>query len=397
MVTLRAAPPALWLALGQVTCWAGLYYSFPALLLHFEHQMGWSRADITLAMTLALVVTALCSPVSGRIIDAGYGRWLLAGSAVLGATGLAALASVSRLSEFYLVWVLIGIAMSGALYEPCFAFIIHHLSHQSARAIGLITLIAGFASTISFPMADYVAQGWGLDRALYGFALMVLLIGAPCSWRGASLLQHSTPAVQPAAASSVRVGPPFYRRRIFWLLSGAFSLAALVQGAMLNHLLPLLSERELPAGQAVLLLTLLGPMQVMGRIVWLLAARRVTPVLAMAVCLATMLVALLVLLLVDTRFAGLLLFMALLSASFGIFYILKPLTTRHFLGEQGFGAMNGAMAVPYLLLFALAPAVGSLVWEWRGYTSLILLLAAAAAIALLLFVVVALTDRAPKR
>lgn len=141
----RMNVPTFFLASGQLVCWAGLYYGFPALLLEFESRFEVSRSRITLAMTLALLIAALLSPVAGRLIDRGSGRCLLAGGAVVGALALAGLTRASTVAQFYLGWAVIGAAMSATLYEPCFAFVVRHLRINANRAIGLITLIAGFA------------------------------------------------------------------------------------------------------------------------------------------------------------------------------------------------------------------------------------------------------------
>ena len=143
--------PVILLAIGQTLAWASIYYTFPALLLRWEQDMDWSKPEVTMAITLGVLISALMAPVAGRIIDAGRGGEMMAAAAVLGGALLVALSRVETLWQFYLVWGGIGLAMSGALYEPCFALVTRAKGAGAKGSIVLITLVAGFASTISFP------------------------------------------------------------------------------------------------------------------------------------------------------------------------------------------------------------------------------------------------------
>ena len=59
------------LAIAETIIWATLYYLFPALLLEWEQDLGWSKTELAGAFTMALVVTALLAPFVGRLIDHG--------------------------------------------------------------------------------------------------------------------------------------------------------------------------------------------------------------------------------------------------------------------------------------------------------------------------------------
>ena len=99
----------LFLAIGQTLVWAALYYLFPALLLRWEESLGWSKANLTAAVTLAIFVSAFAAPLAGKLIDAGKGALMMATSTFLGGLCLIWLSLVTLLIEFYLVWGLIGV------------------------------------------------------------------------------------------------------------------------------------------------------------------------------------------------------------------------------------------------------------------------------------------------
>ncbi|MGB5329398.1 MAG: MFS transporter, partial [Gammaproteobacteria bacterium] len=143
--------PILFLAIAQMLIWACIYYSFPALLLHWERSLGWSRADLTGAITLAVFVSAFCSPLYGRLIDAGRGALMMTAAAAIGGSCMILLSLIEQLWQFYLLWAVIGLCMAGSLYEPCFALITRARGAQAKRSIIFVTLVAGFAGTVSFP------------------------------------------------------------------------------------------------------------------------------------------------------------------------------------------------------------------------------------------------------
>ncbi len=127
--------PVLLLAIAQLLIWACIYYSFPALLLHWEQSLGWSRANLTAAITLAVFISACFSPVYGRLIDSGRGAVMMAGASLLGGACMILLALVEQLWQFYLLWGIIGMCMAGSMYEPCFALITRARGADARRAI----------------------------------------------------------------------------------------------------------------------------------------------------------------------------------------------------------------------------------------------------------------------
>ena len=355
------------MAVGQGLVWAGMFYSFPALLPHWESALGWSKASLSGAFTLALLLSALGAPAAGRLIDRGHGPLLLGASALLGALLLLALSQVDTVWHFYLVWMGLGLLMAGALYEPCFAHLTHALGAEARGAITTVTLIAGFAGTVSFPTSHLLAEAFGWRGAVVGLALVAGLAGCPLMWWGARLppdtrseSEGGAPAPEGALAGALR-------SPVFWLLSIAFATTALNHGMVLSHFLPLASERGVAAGTAVLAASLIGPMQIVGRLAmvavqkWLSMAAICMISFAFIAAASTTLffVALLPLLV----FA----FVALQGSGYGVTSIAKPVITLQYLGRRGFGVISGAVATAYMGAFALGPMSAALLHGLGGY------------------------------
>ena len=174
---------------GQTIVWAGLFYVFPAMLLQWEQALGWSKPELTAAFSIAILASAAFAPLAGRMIDMGYGRVLMAGSTLMGSMVLLALSSIHDLWQFYVCWVLLGCACAGCLYESCFAVVTRALGDGAKRAIVRITLMAGFAGSLSFPAVHFLSASWDWRVTLQIFSAVVCLLGTPLIWFGASAIE----------------------------------------------------------------------------------------------------------------------------------------------------------------------------------------------------------------
>ncbi len=254
------------LAVAQTLIWACIYYSFPALLLHWEQALGWSRADLTAAITLAVFVSAFCSPLYGRLIDAGRGASMMTAASVLGGCCLMLLTQVEYRWQFYLIWGLIGVCMSGSLYEPCFALLTRARGERAKRSIIFVTLMAGFAGTVSFPVAHSIAGALGWRAAVMFFGATAILVVAPLMWVGANAIEQAGAHRHSANPHLSLAESSFLRGPVFWCLALSFGLGAIAHGIALHHLLPILDERALHPEVAVIVISFIGPMQVAGRL-----------------------------------------------------------------------------------------------------------------------------------
>jgi MFS family permease len=175
----------LLLAIAQTLVWAGFYYLFPALLLRWEQSLGWSKTDLTVAITLAIFVSAMTAPLAGRLIDAGKGALMMTVSSFFGGLCLIWLSLVSSLFEFYFIWALIGVVMAGCLFEPCFALITRAKGEKAKQSIILVTLMVGFASTLCYPGIYTLSETYGWRSAVQFFAAVLISIATPLMWFGA--------------------------------------------------------------------------------------------------------------------------------------------------------------------------------------------------------------------
>ena len=131
----------LCLAIAETIVWAGLFYLFPASLLQWNNHFGWELSEISLALTISLIISSLSGIASGKLVDAGAGKHLLSFSALLGGLVLVFLIAVESIWAFYAVWAIVGIAMGGCSYDPCFAVITRKYGNSAKAPIVMLSLI----------------------------------------------------------------------------------------------------------------------------------------------------------------------------------------------------------------------------------------------------------------
>ena len=396
----RASALGVWLlGFGETIIWACIFYVFAALLLTWEQELAWPKGDLTLGLTLAILAAALASPLAGRLIDAGHGRRVLGLGALTGAAGVAALSQAETVTVYLASWLVMGAAQAFCLYEPCFSIVTRAKGAQARPAITKITLVAGFASTVSFLSAAALVEATDWRTTALAFAAAAAFVAAPLLYFGAFLLEAAAgETLKPAPKAENKAAlQAALRKPQFWIIALAFPLMALNHGILLNHIMPLLTERGIPVRTAVLVASTVGPMQVAGRIALMLIEKRVSSIGAMIFAFTVVLLASLLLMMAGASPLFAFGFAALQGGAYGLTSILKPAITAEFLGRTGFGAIAGWLALPYLVGFAFAPHVGSLIWQAGGYDLVIPATAGFAAMGVLCAMGLAMVGRAKAR
>ncbi|MGH1483991.1 MAG: MFS transporter [Geminicoccales bacterium] len=359
------------LAVAETIVWAAYYYSFPALLLIWERDLGWTKAELAGAFTLALLVSATLAPVVGRLIDRGFAEQIFAGGAMLGALLLAALSAMNALWQFYLIWLGLGVAMAATLYEACFAVLTCSLGKAAKRGITRVALVAGFAGTVSFPSAHILSSWFGWRSAVLVFAAAVALIALPliiiaCRTARPHFGAHAQPASL-KVTDAIKV----IRLSAFWWLSVLFAAIALGHGVLLTHLLAILDARGVEQKTAVIAASMIGPMQVAGRLLMITLGRHASTFAVFVVCMMFTALASLSLLQADVSIVFLYGFVALQGAGYGVTSIIKPIFVAERLGRQNFGTVAGFLAIAFVGGSAIAPTMAAMIWKLGGYDPVI--------------------------
>lgn len=355
------------LAIAETIVWASMYYVFAALLPAWESDLGWSKTTISGAFTVALVASAAFSPVAGWLIDRGFARAVLAGGAAAGAVLLGLLSFAHEIWQFYVVWFGLGIVLACVLYQTSFALLTHALGDRARRAITLVSLVAGFAGTLSFPTAHALADIGSWRLAVAVFAGASALIAVPLFWLSAGRAMQLSHAMTTRSEMRTRDAMQALRRGAFWLIAASFALVALEHGIVTTHILPILAERGVQQDAAVFAAAMIGPMQVAGRLAMMAGERHVTTRTIALGCYLSMAVAIGLLLAAALDPGFVVGFVILMGAGIGVNSIVRPLVVNELLGRKNFGLITGLLNVPTTMGYAIAPTLAAIIWMRGGY------------------------------
>ena len=358
---------AVWLlAVGQTLIYAALYYAFAALLPDLEVATGWSKAQLAAGPTAAFLVTAVLTPFTGRLVDRGWGGELLIWMPLLGAAALVGLGFVRAPLGWMALWAVIGVAQAGCLYETCFAFLTRRLGIGARAAITRVTLVAGFASTLAFPLGDVLGRSFGGQGALVAFAVLAAVVVVPVNALGVARLRRLEGARATRAVPEPGALAKALRRPAFWLIAAMFGLTYLSHSVLITYALVLFEDRGAGAAMAVLAASCIGPAQVLGRVTLLMNEARVGNGGALMWSLGA--IALASVLLWAAGLAPILIFgfAVMQGIGIGLCSILRPVLLVQMLGRGGFGAISGVAAVAPILGTAAGPVFGAYLLGWGG-------------------------------
>ena len=352
------------LAFTQIASWGALYYAFAVLAPDIQRELGMGKEAAFAAFSWSLLVAGVAATPVGALVDRHGGRGVMAAGSIVSAIGLAWLSRSTTVASYWGAWTAIGLAMSLTLYEAAFATINRKLDVGAPRGISTLTLFAGFASTIFWPLTLAISSRLGWRDTYLAYAGLQLAACLPLHlWLGRDAPRPPAPANAPRDSHTLGEA---VRHPAFWKLALAFSANVFIFSALAVHLIPLLLSLGHAAGTAVLLAALVGPMQVAGRIGERTLAREAAPQVVGRFVFSTLPGGLLALALVGAEAWGVVLFCMLYGMSNGVLTIIRGTLPRALFGARNYGAITGAMAVPSLLAKAVGPLVGAALLSGAG-------------------------------
>lgn len=378
------------LGTAQTLAWASSYYLPAMLAVPMARDLGVAAPTVFAAFSLALIVSALLGPAAGHAIDRHGGRPVLVGTNVLFAAALAGMALAQGPVGLFAAWVLMGVAMGSGLYEAAFATLVRLYGYGARGPITGITLIAGFASTVGWPLSAWMETQWGWRGACLGWAALHLLLGAPLNaWlpgvqapaqdvagtqapapsgpaKAAQVAQNSAPPTQGIhrPGSPPDLPPGSHALRATVLLSFVFAVTWFTSTAMAAHLPRLLQASGTSLQAAVAMAALVGPAQVAARLLEFGLLRRLHPLLSAQLAAAAHPVGAALLVVLGAPAAAV--FTMLHGAGNGILTIAKGTLPLVLFGPAGYGARQGLMMVPARVAQAFAPVLFGMLLDGVG-------------------------------
>jgi MFS family permease len=357
------------LAVTETASWGILYYAFSVFITPMERELGWSRTETSGAFSLALGVAALATAPIGHWLDHHSPRALMTAASIAGVVLLVAWSGVRDVATFYLVWIGMGAVMAALLYETAFTVVTKWFVVRRRAALTAITLVAGMASLIFLPLANWLVEGYGWRGAL---VILAAVFGVTTLPLHAIFLRRAPMVASSADAEvswedqepsvSVRTAS---RSGAFWLLAAAFAISSFLTAALNVHLVPYLVGAGYSPGFAALAAGLIGASQVAGRILFATALRLLPrwgePVVAFSLQGAAVFV-----LALAPGTAGVILAVALFGAGNGIATLVRALAFSDAFGARWYGTLAGIAGGGAVGARAIAPLSTALAYQVIG-------------------------------
>ena len=263
------------------------FRSTPAtLIVPLEHDFGWSRATISLAVSINLLLFGLFAPFAGGLMERFGVRRVTVAALVTVSAGSGLTVFMKQPWQLDLLWgVVVGVG-TGSMASVLAAIVANRwFVARRGLVLGALTASGATGQLIFLPALAWLAVnlGWRASAlvvagaALLGVPLVALLMRerpADVGLRAYGATEADEPAPPPrnavgAALSGLALG---VRSRNFWLLAGSFFICgASTNGLIGTHLIPASMDHGLPEVTAASLLATIGIFDVAGTMIsgWL--------------------------------------------------------------------------------------------------------------------------------
>ncbi|WP_245217859.1 MFS transporter [Pseudomonas eucalypticola] len=356
----------------QILSWGGSFYLLGVLADPIAHDTGWSHQWVLGGASIGLLVASLLSPRVGRLIARVGGRKVIAAHGLIMAVGLAMMALAPNLAVYLLAWVVLGAAMATGLYDALFTSLGATYGMQARPIIVGVTLISGFCTTVIWPLLALMVHLLGWRGTCGAFAVLVLVALFPL-YRLALPEHVNAPAHQRAEQGA---GEPL-APSIYWVMTALFAIAAALMTCISIVLLTVLQARGHSLASAIALAALVGPAQVLCRVIDL-ALKRQAPLFTALLSSGMTAIGLLVVEFVPSLVAwGLVCY----GAGNGLRAIVKSTLPLVVVRPADYAVVSGRMARPALLAQAVAPIACGYLISTLGSEAMIHMLAAMALLA----------------
>lgn len=376
----RAVPV---LGVTQILAWGTIFYTPVLMVPLIAAERGFSFTFAMGGFSAGLLAGGLVSPTVGALIDRHGGHCVMPFGSLAGALGLLALVHADHPVAYYATWMLLGAAMSASLYDPAFATLGRIFGANARSPITALTLMGGFASTVSWPVTYALLSTFGWKGTYLLYAAALAFVAAPL--HAFALPRGRAQAdVKPVGAPAVPATRPA-QGAVFMFVVAAFASYSFVPSGLSAHLLAIFQRAGIDPGTVVLIGALFGPSQVAARLCEFIFARNVHPLLMVRFAIGLLVTSFALLGLLGFSTTVAIAFAIMFGVANGLCTIARGAVPLALFGATGYGRIIGRIAGPSLIITAVAPVVIAFVAERASDPAALGVAAAFALLALICF------------
>ncbi len=373
------------LAITETISWGIIYYAFSVFLQPMEADTGWSRAELTGAYSLGLLVMGFMAYPVGAWVDKHGARFLMTIGSVLASLLMIAWSQVTNLTIFYILWMGLGACASLVLYDTAFAVVAKWFVAKRTTALAFITFAAGLASTIFVPLSDFLLNnmgGWRNAVLTLGIllALTTILPHALILRRSPDDLGYMPDGgiKNETSQAPIQNGHTLreaLRTRFFWILILTFSLSYLSASAIRVHFIPILTDMGINPSTAAIASGSIGIMQVIGRLFFAPLEMRTSSYIMVGVVFAMQFVSLVILGMSGIGLWLIVPFIIFFGMSFGANTLARPSILADTFGSAHYGRIASIMVIFLTIAGTLSPVGAGWLYDRFQNYDLVLVIA----------------------
>jgi len=352
------------LTMIQVFGYGILYYASLVALPAIATETGWSFTQVSVALSASMLMSSTASIPLGRYLDRTGPRLTMIIGTLLGAVGLVMVANAHHLPVLFAGFLILGLAMAGTLYGVAFTTITHRYQNARNRPLVILTIAAGFASTIFAPLAAWLVESVGWRAMFLIGAGVFLLVSMPLTL--ASMERRwDLPQELHRDHSWWAIRGVVFSGRFLRLLAATMIIAVGLYTATVNAL-PLLLEQGYNYETAAWGLGIIGAGQVLGRMIFYAIPGRRIPWVQLSVAGGLSAIMLLLMGVIAAPFIAVALIVFLVGAGRGAMTLVDATAVSDRWGTTNYGALSGVLHAPTGIALAVTPALGVVLAESLG-------------------------------
>ncbi len=359
---MKASPATIGLGVTMTIGYGTLYYSFSVLAPEIAREFGWGQSFVFGVFSFGLLAGAVAAPVLGRLVDRYGARLILCLGSIAAALSLALFSVMQNAWQFAAITLVAEFIALAVQYDAGFAALAQSHGREARAHITLVTLIAGFASTVFWPLLQWLLTVMTWRDIYLVMAAMHLLIALPIH-----LALPRARMIEPEATvrEEQSIGEPVLdgeRKRRMILMATAFAAGGFVMSAVGSTLLVLMHDLGYATAMATLAGSLIGPSQVAARLIEYVRRNLFSPPLTAIIAALAMALSLAILAgaLVQPMAAFAIAFAIFYGAGQGLTSIVRGVLPLHYFGAAGYGRTMGTLASARIIASAIAPV--SVIW-----------------------------------
>jgi sugar phosphate permease len=359
------------------------FYAMGVFVVPFEDEFGWSRGQISVALSLSALVSGLFGPLAGALVGRVGARRLMGVGGVMMGVSLGLLGLTRSLAYFYVMFMVMAAWRSSTMIVPVGSVVANWFDRRRGLALGFTTAGIGLGGLVFAPLAALLIDWVGWQATFFIEGGIVIAVMAPL----AAFVIRQQPsdmgllpdgaepnADQHMAGEAHPTGwllGEALRTPTFFVVSASFSLAFATLGAVLIHVVPFLEDQGFSSAKAGLTLGCVSGIGVVGKIGSGYLADRMSPRLVTAGVFLSQAIGLAVLLQAGGSVAGVVVFALVFGYSMGAVVALQPMMAVHCFGMASIATILGAMVAVTSVFNALGPITAGFVYDATGAYTII--------------------------